>query len=613
MKKTARQWMFAAILTICGSSVGLMSCSDKDDNNTNSNTVETEVAEGSADFVPEKLASRATFYAAPSVDQDLANAFSWATLQTVTSPQNANIILLNKLTDVSEDVLRRAYDSDFTDFLICVVNPVKAELDTYAENHDWIYFDTNNIDDSTLIFGFNAANCNYIVHKSNSASAGDPILANINRTQDYYVLIAGMMIDLDSHMIAGSSDPFNSSSDVDKMEAFANYSHISVTHPYSFNEQFRKLLWSDPDKLSGSGSMTANYDVYMVHVYEGEPGAGDYYGVKMTASVANAGMWKGKGWNRHGGSYVRWCGWWNTDFYVQANLRNANWTDVPDIAFTAGGFPSPATTIGKTEYQDKNSFSLDMSQTVGIEGGKTSKGGASSKDIKGKAELSFSEGWTWEHSETRAISDLDIINETFGNNARWHLTCQNLPKFEWSQDYGFNVTDAKAYRGTISVQGSWLWYDKNGKDNVDRAPYYICTQFQANYAMQSFISTKADLQEKTISTNQSFLSALPKMVNATSGGLKLVNNLQNQAAISNVQVCDAQTGEKYSEFKNTIPNGGEQLLGHFKTGGSYTVKFQARVPGGTVQQYFYTTNPSIEVENKSTTTLYALNDFSTLE
>jgi hypothetical protein len=35
----------------------------------------------------------------------------------------------------------------------------------------------------------------------------------------------------------------------------------------------------------------------------------------------------------------------------------------------------------------------------------------------------------------------------------------------------------------------------------------------------------------------------------------------------------------YRIFKNTVPNGGEQLLGHFKTSGSYIVKFRACVPG----------------------------------
>lgn len=65
----------------------------------------------------------------------------------------------------------------------------------------------------------------------------------------------------------------------------------------------------------------------------------------------------------------------------------------------------------------------------------------------------------------------------------------------------------------------------------------------------------------------------------------------------------------YRIFKNTVPNGGEQLLGHFKTSGSYIVKFRACVPCKQFKEYVYITNPSIEVENKNTTKLYALNDF----
>lgn len=89
-----------------------------------------------------------------------------------------------------------------------------------------------------------------------------------------------------------------------------------------------------------------------------------------------------------------------------------------------------------------------------------------------------------------------------------------------------------------------------------------------------------------------------------------MNNLKDEAAISNVQVCSAATGEVVSEFANTVPNGGEQALGHFSTLGAYTVKFKARVPGGEAKQYTYTLTPSIKLTHKATTKLYALNDFT---
>lgn len=121
----------------------------------------------------------------------------------------------------------------------------------------------------------------------------------------------------------------NGSNDVDEksIEAFGSQYHYSVTYSFTCKEEFKHVLWSDADYHNGSGSMTASFDIYTAHVYEGEPGAGDYYAVRMTASLASAGMWKGKGDNTHGGVHVRWCGAYATDFDVVAFLRehNADW------------------------------------------------------------------------------------------------------------------------------------------------------------------------------------------------------------------------------------------------------------------------------------------------
>lgn len=553
-------------------------------------------------FKPEVLAPSASVYVGNGVDADLKQAFTWAIAHRETDPSAASVLVVNKLNDVSEDVLRKIFESNSENYLVCVVNPVKAELDAFVKSHDWITMNTENINDSTFIYGFNGARRNYYISLPANCE-GDPVLKNIYCAQNYYLYLSGTLSDYASHLKIDSGS--DKDSDVDKMEDFANFNHISETHPFSVHRRFRELPLSDPDYLDGNCSVTVNYDIYMVHIYDGEPGAGDYYGVRMTASIANAGMWKGKGWNVHGGCYVRWCGWWNKNFIVEARLNNANMVEVPNIGFTAGGFPSPATTVGKTTYQDVNNFSLSMSQTIGGEIGTGSGQGS----MGGKAELSFSQGWTWSHSENRTISDLDIINETSGSRPRWQLTCQNLPEFNWNEDYGFKISNSKVYRGTISVQGSWLWYDKNGRDNMNHIPYYLYTTYTAGYTMQNFLTTWADLQEENVSFSCAHKTQLPKMINITSGGLVLVNNLKDDAAISNIQVCDAKTGRVYSVFKNTVPNGGEQLLGHFKTSGSYVVNFRACVPGKQFKEYVYITNPSIEVENKSTTKLYALNDF----
>lgn len=606
MKKSFRPiWLMALPMML-----GLASCASNDVPVVD--TV-TEVDPESVEFNPEVL-TMATLYVADGVDPDLRQAFKWGCATEDTSPEWGDVLLLNKLTDVNEDVLKHLLEYPSPNFLICLVNPVKAEIDAFAESHDWFDIETDNVGDDLLIYAFNTDNHRYLISQPAAEEGGDPILANLNRAQMYYVHISAMLSDFAQNQVNGSKEKDKEGKT--DMEDFANALHYSVTYPFTSNHLFREVLWSDADYLSGGGSMTANYDIYMVHVYEGEPGAGDYYGVKMTASIANAGMWKGKGWNKHGGVRVRWCGASCRRFYAESHLissMNANWfEDLTDrLMFTSGGYPSPSTTVGQTSYEDKNSFSLSMSQSVGGEISKESKGAESSLGAKGSLDFSFSESWEWSHTESRTISDVDITNMTQrGNWAAWALYFNNLPEFKWSEDYGYDIKNNQASRGTMEIHTSWLWYDRSGKDNEDRAPYVLCTYMDVEYEMWSFISTAADNKRDTwkIYPTEYKKITLPKMVNTTAGPLKIVNDLPDGMTISNIKVLTTDNQEA-SEFENTVPNGGERVLGAYNTKYQYIVTFKGKTRAGKVSNYKYTLNPSIKVNHKETTVVYAASDF----
>jgi len=606
MKKSFRPiWLMALPMML-----GLASCASNDVPVVD--TV-TEVDPESVEFNPEVL-TMATLYVADGVDPDLRQAFKWGCATEDTSPEWGDVLLLNKLTDVNEDVLKHLLEYPSPNFLICLVNPVKAEIDAFAESHDWFDIETDNVGDDLLIYAFNTDNHRYLISQPAAEEGGDPILANLNCAQMYYVHISAMLSDFAQNQVNGSKEKDKEGKT--DMEDFANALHYSVTYPFTSNHLFREVLWSDADYLSGGGSMTANYDIYMVHVYEGEPGAGDYYGVKMTASIANAGMWKGKGWNKHGGVRVRWCGASCRRFYAESHLissMNANWfEDLTDrLMFTSGGYPSPSTTVGQTSYEDKNSFSLSMSQSVGGEISKESKGAESSLGAKGSLDFSFSESWEWSHTESRTISDVDITNMTQrGNWAAWALYFNNLPEFKWSEDYGYDIKNNQASRGTMEIHTSWLWYDRSGKDNEDRAPYVLCTYMDVEYEMWSFISTAADNKRDTwkIYPTEYKKITLPKMVNTTAGPLKIVNDLPDGMTISNIKVLTTDNQEA-SEFENTVPNGGERVLGAYNTKYQYIVTFKGKTRAGKVSNYKYTLNPSIKVNHKETTVVYAASDF----
>lgn len=606
-KNSFRLWILALPIALA-----LVSCA-KNDNSVVFDQV-TDVDPTSLNsFNPTVLAPIANVYFAPGVDDDLKQAFTWGTAAVSNDPAYGAILVLNKLTDVSEDVLKQVFE-DVTgkggakNHLVCVVNPDKEELEAYKEAHNWIWFDTTNITDSTFIFGFNAADSHYFIIDPSDSENEDPVLANINRAQDYYVLISGMLTDFSSKMQASSQDD----NDKNSMEDFAAHYHNSVTKRISVKKTFRELLWSDPDVHEGSFTLTANYDIYMVHVYEGEPGAGDYYGVKMTGSIASGEMWKGKGDNVHGGTHLRWCGAYCKGFYVESHLvapPNNDYTS-DYIMFTSGGFPSPSTTINLTTYQDTNSFGLSMSQSIGGSQKTSTQGENVSVDKEKHFELKFSESWEWSHSETRYIKDVDIVNMTTnGNWAAWRLKFNNLPVYKYSESKGFDIKDNEAARGTMDIHCSWLWYDKNGKDNEDREPYTLRTWMSGDYEIQSFISTDADLISTSIQEGCLLDFKLPKMVNLPAGRLKIKNDLPDGMTLSNVKVITTD-GDLVHEFENTVPNNGEEVLGAFNTNYQYIVTFKGRTHDGQTREYKYSLNPSIKLTHKAVTTIYANSDFT---
>ncbi len=607
-KTTMRKNRFLSLLlgaTMIVTAATLLTACHDDDNNDDNTTV---IDPGDAVFNPEVL-TRSTLYAADGVDAGLHQAFKWACASESSSPEKGSVLVLNKLTDVNESILEDLFSYPSNDFLICLVNPNKAEIEAFAASHDWFDVEADNVGDSLAIYGFNSAGSRYVLVKYKEED-GDPIVANMERSQNYYAMISGMLSDYTTRQQNGGN-----SDDGDKLslESFANSEHFMVGKPFSTKHQFRQALWSDPDYLEGSCYMSASYDVYMAHVYEGQTGAGDYYAMKMVASVASAGMWKGRGDNVHGGTHVRWCGAYCTDFGVETRLTPANvgWFDDTSgyIIFPANGWPSPTTTVGATTYTDTQSFSLNMSQTVG--------GSAKNKDgettVEGHLDLEFSEGWTWEHKESRDISDVDIVNNTYSNRTIWNLKFNNLPEFKMSETNHYDIKKNEAARGTMNLNASWLWYDKNGKDNEDKPGFLVRTVLYATYEIQSHYTTEADNEKSQVSFMDGFVYQLPKMENSTGGHIKIKNNLPDAMSISNITVTvasnGANKGKTVSEYRNSIANGDEYEIGFFDNHYEYMVTFKAGKNASSTKTYKYITNPSIKLGNLETVVLNADYDF----
>lgn len=591
------------------------------------------VGEDYIDEALEKFNAEAIFhgkaYIAGTVDADLKAALALAIddVNGTIDGEDTRIIVVNNLADLSDAQLQKAYNMGKS---IAVAMPDSVEISNFVKAHDWIDFIHSNVSNNLLLFSFNRYNMfSHIVKpayhlitaeglETDDAEDADPVMTHLTAEETNYVYLLTWLRKLQTrynereHPTLTRADDSQDNKDTD-LEKFGKYYHHSMTYPYDVDYNFRHVTWSKKDYLSGSGSLTVAYDIYTCHVYEGQPGAGDYYAVNMTTSVANEGMWKGKGDNRHGGVHVRWCGWYGTDFWVKSSLSEdafakygwASGSFADNIEFTAQGKPSPSTTTGQTTYTKSHTFNISGSLTLGAQTGE--QNGKPVALVNASAGVSA--GWSWTKSETRNISDIDIQNTTEGNVASWKVIFNNLPKYSNSK-ITYDIGNSLAFRSTIDLVSSWLWYDPTGKDNDDKAPYKLVTMVGADYEMQSFITTGADNKKDNVSERYAEVIDLQKINNTTVGGIELNNNLADDTFITNVQVKDADDGTVYETYNNSITKGDKVLLGYFLTTKNYIVTFDAKKPADAdYQHYSYTLNKQIPLQKTGVVTLNAASDF----
>lgn len=391
-------------------------------------------------------------------------------------------------------------------------------------------------------------------------------------------------------------------SDVSTIFRYYPYSRV---YTYSAKAKVRQLPSSSPDYIIGEGTIGVSFDIYQIHCYEGEPGAGDYYLVNMTAHVANDDIYKGKWWNVHGWSCVRICGLFGRSFAVACTPVDPD-THEPlkaeTVSFTAGGFPSPATCVGKTSYSKSSSFSLDAGLSV--------SGTLSQKDgLEGTISGNIALGWSWSNSESRDVSDMDIMNTSKGNSAGYKLVFNNLPKPDWSFKRGFDEGPSQTYRSTTEIRSSWVWRVSGVKDDSDVKP--ICIRFDANpvYGALTFVSTYGvDGNDDTFTEfgNVRDYIELTPFLHDKCGTFILNNDFTDGTAIKSVRVYDAShlDGNPVWESHNTIKPGSQIETSALKTSLAYTICFTTMAG----KEYKYATHEALYLDKGERKEVYANTD-----
>jgi len=353
------------------------------------------------------------------------------------------------------------------------------------------------------------------------------------------------------------------------VEDLFRYYHYGATYPWTVtNRKVRKLAGSSPDCISGTGSITYALDIYQVHRYDDEsiPGddSGDYYLVKMKSSLASGDMFKNFV-NKHGGFYMRVCGFFAEEFiaefapgYVDSNGNFTVYgTDKVMIPASAG--PIPRTTVGQTTYSE--SFEFGLGAGIGAEAGANTKGGA-----EGKISADFSVNASWSTSQERTINDVAIYNKTYGNIVYYSLEYFNLPEYKWvgiGFSPGFTADDNGAFRSTSSIESSWVWWVPgnkvpDAKDDSTGKPLAIKFSTRPVYGAKSWFSGTVDLKHyhyTDLAVIKPDIIHLNDFVRTRMGKISIKNRLADNQSISEISVyrLNGSKEENVWTYAYTLP------------------------------------------------------------
>jgi hypothetical protein len=362
--------------------------------------------------------------------------------------------------------------------------------------------------------------------------------------------------------------------DSDNVTDLFNYQHIEITYPIHLNKAISHLF-NKKFYLDRSGSVDVLYDIYPLYAfYDQGSNSGDYYIVKSTLIVHSGSMYKGR-WNtRYKGSRVKQCGYYLSKATVETTLLDVNGSAIGE--FPNGALPKPETTIGQTTYTSGFSWNLSGSVT----------GGLSAEGVVVSA--SISAGVSFDNSQTRTISDVDILNNSIGSKASYTYEINNLPKYSTS----VNITAPPSIAiSNAQFEQSWVWKVPSGSENWDNNGtkiFILKNKLAINYMSCWFLTTGLDIKYNhwtdgisgTDSTNCNLVA--PSRV--PTGMIKITNGFAS-GYITNITATDNNSKKQYEiGDSNSSIAVGDSVRTYLPVG-NYTIKFKAGLTQGSLKTY----------------------------
>ena len=579
-------------------------------------------------------------YMAAGAAAELKDAYSdFITVGASAITDNTYMVILDKVSDLPEEQFVELYEKGV---VMAILHPKKAEIQAVFErNPEMGYFLDDDSIDSALLLAISGWNNGYYIipsteeylerysFESDHTVVPDPMDAeageyDANEAPIYtdketlendltYYFFGTFLEDLlrqqaiyDAEVAQSKADGEDKDKGIASIKKITGRVHVSAYGVFSINEVFFRTSY----RFNGTAPVTVAFDVYPIHVYEGENGAGDYYFMDMTANVANEKMFQGKRaeWTSFFWVYLRWCGAYITSFKVRNTLIDKNGQAVAD--FPSEGFPIPETVNKTTNYSKTKTFNIGcgVSANLGGEKGKDVDGQneTTSSGINGGGTVNVNAGWSWSDTKSWTEKDVDVSNNSANNTAAWGLKFNNVPKFAFSEDQGFDLGNSDTYRSSMQIRGSWVWYMSDKPDDTESDPLRVKVEAEGNYGFMKFWGTKADMNTYDWHCSFTDIKPMPKIINYRAGNLILKNNFAGKY-ISNIMVYNSkgQALIPKSTFQNSYPAGTDIKLGAYACKDDLMVKF--KMDGKT---YKYSLNPYVKTVFKDDVILYADNDFS---
>ncbi len=245
---------------------------------------------------------------------------------------------------------------------------------------------------------------------------------------------------------------------------------LTYNYPFDLNAYIDKALWSDPDYLAKSGSISVEYRIYPIYMLSANGNkAGDYYAVVSTVTPHNQSLW-GPYVAAHGACRNRIYGFWFSDMDVTARLLNPDGTDIYGLEFF--NRPLPENKNDSKSYSKGSTFSLTGSFNGGYSGG------------RGYAVGGIALGGTWTSTTNYTLETISYTLDSSLPIVKYHYWSENVKLTDdWDDWNKINQDYPAPVRSEFSSHTMWVWHIPYGivKDYETRQ-FKLITQIRLHYS-----------------------------------------------------------------------------------------------------------------------------------